>query len=169
MRCSAGWRLKRRLLCRRRQWCGRRRRRGRGGCRGRGRCRRGGVLITLAATSRQCAGRDRDAGWDPSTKLPPATPSARMCGLLSFACTFLLPDTIGKTLADNVSRKPADTHITAQSVTGTTRHPPARRPVQGNYVPRNGFIQSAAKRPPGQPRQRRIQCWPRDPAAVWRW
>jgi MFS family permease len=50
-----------------------------------------------------------------------------LCGLLSLVCTFLLPETMGKTLADNSLRKPAGTDISGvvaprALVTCTTRH-----------------------------------------------
>ena len=39
-----------------------------------------------------------------------------LCGLLSFVCAFLHPETIGKTLADNIRRAPAGTDIPAIAV-----------------------------------------------------
>ena len=39
-----------------------------------------------------------------------------LCGLLSFVCSSLHPETIGKTLADNIRRAPAGTDIPAIAV-----------------------------------------------------
>jgi MFS family permease len=54
-----------------------------------------------------------------------------MCGLISFVCTFLLPETMGKTLAENVSRKSTDREITCRAKASFTR---LRCAHQGNLV-----------------------------------